>query len=384
MKNDYWIYDWAKFRQSEVVSVPKAYQIHSDFTHLADENEIRDAFAQINALYSTIYGDIADAPEAFGMPLREKEKFRWFSKEWNESGKAPFNPFILLHQLFTCGSMDGDAIVVPIEKYKDIPLRPRRQHPQMVDLYNKKIANAHFLFNKLTDYGFVFEGLKNNKIADNDIIISYPGNTALLHLWKMLADKTYAADRFYDFLYCSFRLLQDDMHTANYGDMEDMIDKVPTEREKAFVYKMDETLMSLGLFRKLYGGYEGPGLAYYHSAKVMESKGPYSFRMVSRSPDISNYLATERLLLGLRIRNVSRCLEYLKNCPDSVKRIFTDKNDSGCGKRTDGTCKHGISYEIDDTKYWRCACCHTAFNVKPRIEDIPHYIKLVELGEKKF
>jgi len=62
MKNDYWIYDWAKFRQSEVVSVPKTYKIHSDFTLHADENEIRDAFAQINTLYSAIYGDIADTP----------------------------------------------------------------------------------------------------------------------------------------------------------------------------------------------------------------------------------------------------------------------------------------------------------------------------------
>ncbi|MCL2577296.1 MAG: hypothetical protein FWE27_04515 [Defluviitaleaceae bacterium] len=237
MQNDYWIYDWAKFRQSEVVSVPKEYKIHSDFTLHADESEIRDAFTQINSLYSIIYGQIADTPEEFGMPMREKEKFRWFSKEWNESGKSPYNPFILLYQLFTCGNIDGNSVVVPINKYKDI-------------------------------------------------IISYPDNSSLLHLWKMLADKAYNVGRFDDFLYCSFRLLQDDMRTADYGDMEDMADKVHAEPEKAFVYKMDETLMSLGLFRKLYGGYEGPGLAYYRSEKIMEAKGPYSFRMISRSSDM--------------------------------------------------------------------------------------------------
>jgi len=77
-------------------------------------------------------------------------------------------------------------------------------------------------------------------------------------------------------------------------------------------------------------------------------------------------------------------MEYLQTCPDSVKRIFTDKNDSGCQNHRDNTCRHGVSYEIDGQSYWRCACVSPAFCFQqPKVEDIPHYIKLVELGEKK-
>jgi len=273
--------------------------------------------------------------------------------------------------------MHDNTVIVSIDKYKGI-----NPPPKYLTGFNQKVLKPHLLFNKLAEFGFVFEGLKNNKVTDNDIVISYPDNTTVLLLFKMLADKVHNTNRLGDFLCCSFRLLQDDMHTAGYGCMEDLIDKVHTDAEKEFVCKMNETLLSLDLFRNVRGGYEGPGLAYYRSNKIMDSKGPYSFRMIARSPDINN-LETEKMLLGLRIRNVTNCLKYLNNCPDEVKHIFTEYSDNGCEKRTNKTCKHSVSYEIDKKEYWRCACCHTAFNVKPKIEHIPHYIKLVELGEKK-
>lgn len=373
----YWVSIWAKFRQDEIVRISGNYKIHKDFLLEKNENEIRTAFTQINSLFVNILGDIAESPEEFGMPLYEKERFRQFSQEWRDSGQAPYRPFVLLYNLFTSGYIHNNSVYVSNEKYRNI--KPLPKYLSGIDL---KVKNQHLLFNKLTDYGFYFEGLKNAKVTGKDIIINYPDNTILLYLFKMLADKAGNTKHLMDFLCCSFRLLQDDMYTTNYGCIEDMVDKVHTESEKNFVYKMDEVLMSMNFFRKLYGGYEGPGLAYYHSEKIMESKGPYSFRMISRSPDITD-LSIEKMLLGLRIRNVSNCLEYIKTCPDTIKQIFTEKNDIGCEKRRNNICKHGISFNIDDKEYWRCGCCHTAFNFKPKIENIPYYIKLVELGEKK-
>ena len=76
------------------------------------------------------------------------------------------------------------------------------------------------------------------------------------------------------------------------------------------------------------------------------------------------------------------CLDYLKHCPDTVKQIFL-RGDSGCKNRLNGTCKFGQEYSIDGDTYWRCGCCNAPFYFKPIKEDIPHYIKLVELGLKK-
>ena len=375
-KTVYWITEWAKLRQNEIVRIPKDYVIHSDFVRNSNKTNIKAVFAEINSLFTNIYGDIIQAPQDFGIPLYDKEKYRVFSKEWRDSGQAPYRPFILLYNLFTNGEYKNNSVFVSIEKYKNIKLPPK--HLSGFDL---KISNTQFLFKKLIDYGFVFVGLKNDKPANDDIIISYPDNSTLLYLFKKLADKAFNTNRLADFLCCSFRLLQDDMNTANYGCVEDMVDKVHTDAEREFVLNMDKTLISKGLFRKSYGGYEGTGLAYYRSKKIMESKGPYSFRMISGSTDISD-ITDEKLQLGLRIRNIPNCLEYLEKCPDTIKNIFTDKNDKGCGKRKDNSCKHAVKYKMDGKNYWRCACCHTPFYFKPQSKDIAHYIKLVELGEK--
>ena len=115
----------------------------------------------------------------------------------------------------------------------------------------------------------------------------------------------------------------------------------------------------------------------------METKGPYTYGIGARDQNIFSDFGTEKMVLQLRIRNVSNCLDYLKNCPASVKQIFTDKSDNGCAKRNDNFCNYAVVYQMDKKNYWRCGCCGTAFQVKPKIEDIPHYIKLIELGEKK-
>ena len=374
MCQGHWISIWARRRQDEVIRIPADYIIHPDFLLHMDKNEVQSAFLEINSIFKKLYGDIAQQPGDFGMPLHSKTENRIFSQKWRDSRQAPYRPFILLYNLFISGDISGKAVHVPIEKYKSI--KPPPKHLSGID---QKIKQSHFLFDKLADYGFVFDGLKNNKPAGSDIVITYPDNTAFLHLFKQLADKAHNTNRIEDFLCCHFRLLQDDMKTANYGHGADVVaDRVHTDTEKEICYKMDETLRSIGMETGPGNGIECYGLSY------CRAKTPYTFRLVSRGFDFEDIdKEAKKMRLLLRIRNVSNCLEYLKTCPDSVMRIFTEHSDEGCAKRFDDRCKHGVAYEIDNKQYWRCACCNAAFNFKPDLSDIPHYIKLVELGEKK-
>lgn len=361
----YWIYDWAKLRQDEVIQLSDDYKIHQDFSKQMNEEDMKSAFLQIHSIFVNIYGDISKFPEEFCMPLHPKAKYRIFSQQWRESGNAPYRPFMLLYYLFISGEVENQMIKVSSDKFKNM----------------NTVKKIHILFKKLEDYGFHFEGLKNYKLSKDDITISYTYNVAILLVFKILADKAYNTDRLGDFLCCHFRLLQDDMNTTNYGfGVDDVVDRLHTEAEKTFVYKMDETLMAMGMFRKPYGGYECHGLAYYDSEKVMNSKGPYLFRIVSRSTDIIGSVSeTKKMLLLLRIRNVAKCIEYLEACPESVKDIFR-YSDKGCSNRP---CNKGVAYEFEGKSYWRCGCYSPGFKFKPKIQDIPHYIKLIELGSKK-
>ena len=84
----------------------------------------------------------------------------------------------------------------------------------------------------------------------------------------------------------------------------------------------------------------------------------------------------------MRIRNGAKCIEYLNNCPETVKQIFRN-GDKGCANRINGTCTGGFEYEFENKNYWKCCCCGCAFCFSPRMTDIPHYIKLSELGIEK-
>jgi len=161
---------------------------------------------------------------------------------------------------------------------------------------------------------------------------------------------------------------------VNYGHGADIVaDKMHTKQEKEFVYAMDAILTEMGYYAGSRESNEGPGYAYYSKESQIRKKGPYHYLMSSNKT---------KLLLYLRIRNVSKCIDYLKECPDSVKQIFL-WGDKGCSNRIKGTCKYGQEYAIDKNTYWRCGCFNAPFYFSPNINDIPHYIKLVKLGLKK-
>jgi len=380
MEQEYWVSEWAIRRKDEVVPLVKDYQIHSDFLKQADKKELQTAFAEIHNLYMNIYEDIAQSPDSYGMPLHSMAENRIYSSEWRDSSQAPYRPFILLYNLLTCGDIEKDAVNVSVEKFKNLKVPPI-----YLTGIDQKVKRAPLLFSKLTEFGFVFEGLKNNKPSGNNIMLIYPDNTTVLYLLKLMADKARVTDRIADFLCCHFRLLQDDMKAADYGSGIDVVaDRVHTDAEKDFCYRLDNALTQNGFCSKPYRGIECYGITYYRNEKLMNSKAPYSFRLVTRDFDFNcSNDEPERIRLLLRIRNVSNCMEYLKTCPDSVNFIFTAYSNPGCGKHANNTCKHGVGYEIDGKQYWRCACCEAPFKFKPQVEDIPHYIKLMELGEKR-
>lgn len=358
MGNIYWIQKWAKVRQDEVIRLPENFKVHDCFLNEMQEADFDFTFREIWDMYINIYGDIAEFPEIFGMPLYKEEDYNCFTKQARDSRSAVYRPFNLLYNLFISGDLSKGALIINVTKFKTI----------------NEVKNVHILFERLSDYGFFFEGLNNYKIAKENIYISYPDNPYVLTVLKHMADKAYNTKRLNDFLACHYKLLQDDISTVNYGFGPDIVaDKMHTKQEKAFVYAMDTALSERGYYSEERGWNEGPGYAYYDKEREMKTKGPYHYLMLSWKT---------KLVLYLRIRNASKCLEYLKQCPDSVKQIFL-WSDTGCINHTNGTCLKGQEYTIDGNTYWRCGCCNAPFHFNPIREDIPHYIKLVELGLEK-
>lgn len=358
VENIYWVQEWAKVRQDEVVRLPDSFEIHDSFLKHISKEEFDSAFKEVWNMFTNIYGNIAEFPETYGMPLHKPLEYNYFTKEARESRSAAYRPIKLLYYLLIAGDLHNGTIVADVNKFKAI----------------NDVKNIPIIFERLSDYGFYFDSLKNYKIANESIYMSYPDNVQVLTVLKLMADKAHTTNRINDFLSCHYKLFQDDMNTANYGYGADIIaDKMHTKQEKEFVYAMDAVLSKMGYHAGPRESNEGPGYAYYTKESEIIKKGPYHYLMSSNKT---------KLVLYLRIRNASKCLDYLKECPDSVKQIFL-WGDTGCSNRIKGTCIHGQEYAIDGNIYWRCGCCNAPFYFKPIIEDIPHYIRLVELGLKK-
>ena len=358
MHDMYWVQEWARVRQKEIVRYPKGFLVHQSYTTMLSKEELFVAFEEVWNLYFEVYGEIIRLPELFGMPLHKIEDLNAFTRQARESRSAPYRPFYLLYNLVLSGEFQNSDFIVDIGKVRE----------------RNTIKNQRNIFKALENYGFTFEGLKNGKISKQDITIEYPDNKNVIIVLKYMAEKASATDNLNDFLSCHYKLFQDDVNTANYGDGADIVaDKMHTDDEKNIIFRMDSLLSEKDYFAKEKSWNEGLGYAYYDKESTMLRNGPYHYWLLSWKTE---------LILYLRIRNASRCIEYLEGCPESIKDIFR-KSDEGCDSRKTGTCKFGQEYSFESKIHWKCGCCNAPFYFKPVEKDIPHYINLLEIGLKK-
>lgn len=68
-----------------------------------------------------------------------------------------------------------------------------------------------------------FEGLKNYKVTNQSILMSYADNTNIMSVLKLMADKAYKTNRLDDFICCYYKLFQNDMNSADYGYSADIV-----------------------------------------------------------------------------------------------------------------------------------------------------------------
>ena len=110
-------------------------------------------------------------------------------------------------------------------------------------------------------------------------------------------------------------------------------------------------------------------MRYYATAAERDRRAPCAFSVISDKGT---------LLLQLRLRAPDACADYLAGCPETVKAMFRT-SDPGCGN---AGCRSSVRYVFEGEEKRKCGCCRPQFVVAPRLDDIPHYLRLVELGGK--
>lgn len=366
MKDSYLISKWALIRRNELVDLPDKLEIHQDYLKYLSHSDFECAFRQIHNMFYQIYTDMADSPGAFGFPLYKTDEYDYFSKEARAVRTMPWNLFYFLLCLFSCGEPEGSLFVVDNVELRKI----------------NKTKKTRGLIKVLCDYGFIFEGIKNfNLLSAKQMAIDYPKNRNILHVLSIVAKKAMdmqlkdVTNYFSNmvafsngFISWNYKILKEEFHTCTIATGADYVaDKMHSELDKEVIYAVDKVLTGKGFSSKKGDPNEGPAIRYYRTKSV------YDFALSS---------VLGNLVLELRIRNAEKCLDYLKECPERIVDMFRH-TDQGCHNRVSGTCKSGVKYEYEGREKWHCGCCGAPFKLYPVKEDIPHYLKLVELGNKR-
>jgi hypothetical protein len=303
------------------------------------------------------------------MPMYKADEHRYGSKEAGESRGAAWRPFYLLLYLFSSGEMrsGGNIFAVDVSKFREI----------------NKINSIHLLLKPLSEYGFLFNGLNDYRIpkSTSGFEIEFPDNPLALTVLSLVAKKVAATQMTggwnhfgNSFLSWNYRILKNDLSTDGFGfDSDYVADKMHNAADSEFVYTFHKLMDEMGYFHERGGWNEGPDLSYYDKKTIMDNRGPYLFKVMSWKGD---------LRLMLRIRNAEKCLDYAAQCPERIKDMFRHI-DPGCQNQYNGKCKGGVSYFFEGKQRRHCGCCSPAFQVYPITEEIPNYLRLVELGAKK-
>lgn len=325
------------------------------------------AFREIGELFYQIYTDMADNPQRFGLPLYQADKYDYFSSQAREVRSAPWQLFYFLFCLFVCGDFQGTVFLADTEQIQKM----------------KKAKRTNVLLEALCDYGFVFGGIKKYQLSSGNYLeIDYPDNRTVLAVLSAVAKKVkntqlkdvknYSSNMttFSNaFIGWNHKVLAEDLYTCSVAEGCDYVaDKMHNGADKEVVAALDKILTEHGAVRKKGDPNEEPSIRYF-----CRKSSVYDYALTS---DMGN------LYLELRIRNAQKCLDYLSECSERIAEMFRC-SDAGCQNRRNGTCRSGVKYLFEQEEKWHCGCCGAPFRIHPVMEDIPHYLRLMELGNKK-
>lgn len=342
-------------------------EIHPDFLKLISHEEFENAFREIGGLFYQMYSDMAETPQRFGLPLYKADEYDYFSNQAREVRSAPWQPFYFLFCLFACGDFKENVFITDTLEVRKI----------------NKAKKTNLLLEALCDYGFVFNGIKKYQLSSGDYLeIDYPDNRNVLVVLSSVAKKvknTQLKDvkNYYSnltafsngFIGWNYKVAEEDLHTCSLAEGCDYVaDKMHDAADKKVIAALDKILMECGAIRKKGDPNEGPSVRYF-----LRKSSVYDYALTSNMG---------KLYLELRIRNAQKSLEYLSECPERIAEMFRH-SDAGCQNRINGTCRSGVKYVFEQEEKWHCGCCGAPFRIHPIVEDIPHYLKLVELGNKK-
>ncbi len=358
MPHTTWVSHWCDGSLKEMIEYPELFCVHPDFLHDCDADDARGAFRTLHATLCELYAACVADPARMKLPLHEKENFPYLSKQERVSRGERYYFADLLCAVGLSGEAREDGLVI----------LPDALAAACKQLNLRRVKDT---FGLLANFGFAIEGLRDGKIpVTESVIVYFPDNPHLCALLCLLARKAVRLNRLTDFRRMHYKLLKDDLSTADYGNGIDHVCDILPGGERACAQEINARLTGLGYYLRLGAWNEGPQVYYHRTEASAKRKGPHNYV-------ISSYYGELRLSFNIRKDKIDGCLDQIAALPDDTRRIFLE-SDKGCKNKP--ICVSGLGYILDGQAVWRCGCCGPKFQCAPSANDVDRIISIVEKG----
>ena len=338
-----------------VVPDPVTLEVHDKFLHGLTRDEFAEGFKALLSLVRKLYGDIADDPAGFGMPLKEIVDIYAKTPDYTNSNagfiRAPHLLLIIgaISELCSDGTLtvDGGALTANAKILK--------------------ITGLTALLAKLRDYGFDISDFGKALKAGELLSFVYVDNRYLTTALKSMADAL-------------LELTEGDLRNPknNYFYMMNpallasetvkepkmTIDSVyhaisPVERD--YAARLHNLADSVAKYKVRIGGFMRNDWSCVYTSK--------------KSKKVLMSLQVEQnLSVKLNLQNIGRYISMVSDMPERIQGVFRSSG-WDCAK-CNPRCAGGFKYELDGKAYDKCHCGVFVFN-KLTGDDVEYCEKLL-------
>jgi len=322
MIEKYHIHRMARQLLDQISPVPDGLVVPDKHLNGLDNDDFVGALRLYQGIIESMLRDVINAPESFELPCIPLDEA--LSKPVAaKQGKAFYSLTHIFRAIGQTGVfMPDGGLHVNIDAFK-------RAKIGFNPLY---VINPHILLQRLTDYGFEYEGLCEDCSLKNryGFTVYYPDNPHLLRVLKVFGSlHVRAVD--YRYLFVD----EDDLQLNNFYTVDDVLRRLIHQEDREFLLAVHEKLAGCGYpYHTFSPIYNGVGYRYKDGAEMLLFE-------INHSDETS---------IKFTPRHVAAYQRILSSLSENIRNVLlNDHNCTGCGKCTDSP-----SFIYDGKAFSKC------------------------------
>lgn len=297
---------------------------------------------ELTEIIKSIYADMINNPAEYGLPLVEDIEYKPFNPKAAISKKSSFRLVALLYTLARNSELKGNDLKVNENNFS-------KELKNLKSMF--KVTNSKMIFNKLRNYGFIYE----------DNTFSYSDNHSVIPaLYGYMKNVPLQKPAIFSLNY-NFAATDLPSHSTVFTEYL-------SENEREFFILLNEFMLSECFNIGNTGDYN---IFSYSIEYLMDSKDDK--RIVRCYSDFG------KLGVWLKLHN-SDCYDYyIEKLPEKIKQIF--RKESSC-KFCIESCGARIFRTFEGTEYTDCGYGNYFIITSFDLDDIKYYKQIILLERK--